>query len=121
MAELDELFGEGSGQPRPRYALLISLLVSGLLLALLGMLCTTAPGGVLVLIGWLVLEKEIDRIDSGYLPVDCRSSLEFWRVFAYAAVAIVLILFLCQGVLFWLGFYDGLWEYMLILLASATR
>lgn len=110
---VDELFGEGEGAPAPRTGLILSLLVSGLLTALIGMLCTTAPGGLLVLLAWLLVEKEMDRIDSGYLPSDARPHVQRLRTFTYAGVLVVIGLFVAQGFLLCGHAYDGLWLSML--------
>ncbi len=108
--ELDELFGEGLGQPRPRKRLVWILLVSGLFIALAGMACSAVPGGVVVLLAWLVVDKELDRVDSGYLPATERPGLESLRWMVYAGVLLVVFLFVTQGLLFCGGFYDPLWE-----------
>lgn len=109
--ELDELFGAGLGQPQPRTRLVWGLLVGGLLLALAGMACTAAPGGVVVLVAWLVVDKELDRVDSGYLPSTFRAGLERLRRVVYAGVLLVVILFTVQGLLFCSGYYAPLWEW----------
>ena len=44
--DVDELFGEGGGAPTPRTSLALALLVAGLVLAVVGMVCSAAPGGV---------------------------------------------------------------------------
>ncbi len=118
MSDLEELFGEGAGAPAPRTTLVASLLLFGLTLAIAGMACTAAPGGLLVLAGWMVVEKELDRIDSGYLPTDARPHVLRLRLFAYAAVLLVIGLFIAQGVLFCFGGYDMLWLGMLEMFIS---
>lgn len=111
--QVDELFGEGGGAPAPRTGLVLSLLISGLVTSVIGMLCTTAPGGLLVLLAWLVVEKEMDRIDSGYLPADARPHVQQLRTFTYAGVMVVIGLFVAQGLLLCGNAYDGLWMSML--------
>lgn len=111
--EVDELFGEGEGAPTPRSALVWTLLVSGLLLSLVGLLCTSAPGGILVLLAWSAVEKEMDRVDNGYLPAEARPTVARMRTATYVGLVLVVLVFVVQGWLFCLGFYEHLWERML--------
>ena len=112
-SELDELFGEGAGQPEPRVTLVWVLLVSGLIFTLLGLACTSAPGGLLVLGAWVVIEKEVDRVDSGYLPLSDRPRLVRLQNGVKAGLILVIIAFVLQGALFCNGFYEVLWASML--------
>jgi hypothetical protein len=111
--EVDELFGQGGGAPSPRTATIVSLLVGGLVIGLVGLACTSVPGGVMVLAGWMLVEKEMDRIDSGYLPSDARKTVGVLQMLAYAAVFGVIALFGLQAWLFCSGAYDQLWADML--------
>jgi len=107
--ELDELFGGGQGQPEPRTRLITALLVGGLLTTVLGMACSAAPGGLLVLVAWVVVEKELDRVESGYLSTEFKPRLERLQQAIYIAVVVVIALFAFQ---FWLlrhGFYESFW------------
>jgi hypothetical protein len=113
---LDELFGEGSGQPVPRTRLAITLLVTGLILGLLGMACTAAPGGILVLIAWVVLEKELDRVESGYLPTEFKPRLLALQRATYAAVVLVVLLFVVQLFLLCNGTYEVFWGRLVTLM-----
>jgi hypothetical protein len=113
---LDELFGEGSGQPVPRTRLTITLLVTGLILTLLGMACSAAPGGILVLIAWVVLEKELDRIESGYLPTEFKPRLLALQRATYAAVVLVVLLFVVQLFLLCNGTYEVFWGRLVTLM-----
>ncbi|MBW1879958.1 MAG: hypothetical protein JRI25_13305 [Deltaproteobacteria bacterium] len=106
---LNELFGEGSGQPVPRTRLAIILLVTGLVLALLGMACSAAPGGLVVLVAWVVIEKELDRVDSGYLPTEFKPRLLALQRVTYAAVVLVLLLFVVQFFLMCNGTMEAFW------------
>lgn len=111
--ELDELFGGGQGQPEPRTRLILALLLGGLLTTLLGMACSAAPGGILVLVAWVVVEKELDRVESGYLSTEFKPRLERLQQFIYAAVVVVIALFVLQ---FWLlrhGYYEQFWAYLI--------
>ena len=118
---VDELFGEGEGAPKPRTALVLSLLLSGVLTALLGMACTAAPGGVLVLLAWMTVEKEQDRLEVGYLPREAKPRVKFLRTATYVTLTVVVLLFLLQG---WLlcqtDFYTVWWEYLLVRSGIAT-
>lgn len=111
--EIDELFGEGGGAPEPRTALVWALLAAGLLLSLLGLACTPAPGAVLVLLAWYVIEKERDRVMSGYLPQDALRSISVARIAAFVSVILVIVLFLVQGFLLGAAFYDEWWTQLI--------
>lgn len=111
--DVGELFGEGEGAPAPRIGLAIGLLVAGLVLAVLGMACTTAPGGLVVLGAWMVIEKEYERLESGYFPEEVRGRVETVRAFTTTGVLTVIVLFVVQGALLCSGFYDPLWMGML--------
>jgi len=113
---LDELFGEGSGQPVPRTRLAIVLLVTGTVLALLGMACTAAPGGIVVLVAWVVIEKELDRVESGYLPTEFKPRLIALQRLIYAAVVLVVVLFTLQLFLLCNGTYDAFWGRLVTLM-----
>ena len=78
MSQTDDLFGSEDA-PVPRVRLIATLLAAGMLLSFLGLACTSIPGGVLILWAWLSVEKELDRIDSGYLPESERPRMKRWR------------------------------------------
>ncbi len=118
--DVEELFGEGGGAPTPRTTLVLSLLTLGLLLAFLGLACSTAPGGVLVLVAWLVVEKEMDRVDSGYLPSDTRDHVRRLRLFTWAGVLVVIGLFVAQALLLCSNSYDALWLTLLTRLSGGA-
>jgi hypothetical protein len=109
MDEIEELFGTEGGQPQPRRGLVLGLLSTGLVLAILGMGCSAAPGGALVLAAWVVAEKEVDRVESGYLPWDLRAEVRRLYQLTLSGVVAVLLLFVVQGWLLYIGFYDTLW------------
>ena len=111
--DVDELFGEGEGAPAPRTSLALFLLVTGLVLAVVGMVCSAAPGGVIVLLAWLVIEKERDRVESGFLPPTVAPQVQTVRSLTYAGVVTVIGLFALQGVLMCTGLYDALWVRMI--------
>ena len=106
--DVDELF-EGGRAAEPRVKWVLGVLVTGLLLTLLGMACTAVPGGLVTLAGWNALQKEIDRVDSGYLPIEHRPLLQKLQVLAWASLGIVVACFIVQGVLLCTGFYTSLW------------
>jgi len=112
-SDVAELFGEGEGAPAPRVLAVTSLLTGGLLVAIVGMACTAVPGGVMVLFAWMLAEKEMDRIDSGYLPADARGMVRLLRTATFIGVLVVVLLFVLQGWLFCSGAYDTLWLQML--------
>jgi hypothetical protein len=107
--ELDELFGEAGARPRPRTGLVVTLLAVGLLATVLGMVCTAVPGGLLVLVAWQLVEKDADRVESGYLPAEARTTVVWLRRATLAAIVLVVLLFVAQAVLLAMGFYDVLW------------
>jgi len=113
--EVDELF-EGGRAARPRFAFAVSVLSVGVLLTVLGMACSAVPGGLITLAGYFVVQKEIDRVDSGYLAVEHRPALLRLRLLAWFSLGLVIALFIVQAVLLCTGFYVDLWAGALELL-----
>jgi hypothetical protein len=112
--DVDELFGRGAGQPTPQKRWVYGLLFSGLGMALIGMVCTAVPGGLVVLWAWAAMEKEVQRLESGYLPAEARSDVYAMQRLTYLGVVAIIALFIAQGALFVSGFYETLWEGMLV-------
>ena len=106
--ELDELFGDEGGQPEPRVWPALVLSAVGVILAILGMACLSAPGGVVVLLGLWWIERESDRVDNGYLPPDARPVVDRARRVVFASLALVIALFVVQAGLYCTGFYQHL-------------
>ena len=112
--ELDELFGEAGSGPKPRSRLILALLITGLLLTLVGMVFTAAPGGLVVLLAWVLVDKERDRVASGFLPADVGPQVQRLHRAVVAGLITVLVLFFLQGWLFCAtGIYEDLWTWML--------
>ena len=107
-ADVEELF-EGGRAARPRFALALAILGIGVVTTLLGMACTAVPGGLITLAGYFVVQKEIDRVDSGYLAVEHRPALLRLRLLAWFCLGTVIALFIVQGVLLCSGVYTALW------------
>lgn len=87
--KVDELFGGEREVAAPRRGLAVAFLVSGLLVAALGARITSIPGGILVLLGWLVVQRDRDRVASGYLPADQLAGLravESWFMVGLLAI-----------------------------------
>ena len=110
---LNELFGEGQGAPEPKTGLAVGLAVTGLLIALLGMACLAAPGGAIVLLGVWRIERELDRVNNGYLSPDARPVVLRARRLIFACLFLVILLFMAQVVLYGLGFYQFLGDLLL--------
>lgn len=111
--DLGELFG-GAGRPRPRTGLVAGLLLVGVVSTVLGMACIAAPGGILVLLAWVVVEKDHDRIESGYLPDADRTVVERSRNLTHAGLLLVVLLFFLQAMLLCFGGYDALLDQVYI-------
>lgn len=118
-SELDELFGEGSGTPTPRTRLVRTLLGVGLALAVLGMTCSAAPGGLVVLAAWLLVDTETRRVENGYLPADAGPEVARVRRQVLVGLNVVLLLFLVQSALVCGGFYDRFWTWAIGAFADA--
>lgn len=116
--DVDELFGEGGGNPQPRTTTIVLMLSIGLMVALLGMACTAVPGGVIVLMAWMLAEKEVDRIENGYLADDTRLTVNRLQLISLISVVFVVVLFAVQAWLFCSGYYDLLWAGALGLITS---
>jgi hypothetical protein len=108
-SELDELFGEGVGAVRPRSGLVFALVAVGMALAVVGMACTPALGGIFVLLGLMVADKETARVESGYLPMAERPTVRRIRALAVAAVVAVVAMFAVQLVMLSFGLYNEPW------------
>lgn len=114
---VDQLFGKGGDAATPRVGLALVLVTVGLLLAVAGTLCTSVPGGVLVLVGGFVVQRDQDRITSGFLATRHRTRLaRAERVCQLALVAVIVLevfqvalyvnggpYFLWAAVLGWIG------------------
>ena len=110
---VDELFGGGDGAPEPRTGAIVAMLVVGVTVATLGLACTSVPGGVIVLMAWMMAEKEVDRIDNGYLPNTARPTVVWLQRLCVLAVFLTLALFILQAWLFCSGQYDVIWSMLL--------
>ena len=108
MNDVDELFG-AEDAARPNRALVLTLLGSGLVLSIAGLACTVLPGGVLILLGFHYADREVDRVETGYLAEADRPVAVSLRVAAQAIVVFLVIITILQIVLFQNGLYDALW------------
>jgi hypothetical protein len=106
---VDELFGSAGTEARPRTALIVSLTVGGFLLTVGGLACSVIPGALLVLAAWIVVQRELDRVESGFLPVTERSSLLALRAIVWIAVGLVALLTVLQLAGLWTGVYSVFW------------
>jgi hypothetical protein len=106
--DLDDLFGEGGGQTEARTTPAIALSIGGVILSVLGMACLAAPGGVPVLLALWWIERERDRVANGYQPESAGPVVERTRRLVFASLAVVVMLFTAQAVLYCFGFYEGL-------------
>ena len=110
MSDVDELFGEGGKRARPKTGLILVVLITGLVMALLGMACTAVPGGLVTLVAWALVERELGRVDSGYFALEHRPHLATLRALIWAALLLVLGLFVIQGFLLCNGWYTWFWS-----------
>ena len=108
--KVDDLFGEGDSAVQPKTKTIIGKLVLGGVLAFFGLACTSVPGGLLVLWAWSIMEKEIDRVESGYLPEETLGTLQTLKGFVWAALLVILVIFIGQTILLFSGFYVGFWS-----------
>lgn len=111
--DVDDLFGTEGDGVRPKSFRIYVVLITGLVLTVAGMACTAVPGGLLTLVAWALVEKELDRVDSGYLALDYRPGLVALRGFVWASLVLVLGLFIVQGVLLCTGWYTSFWSYLI--------
>lgn len=105
---VDELFGHGEGAPRPRIARVLGLLGAGLVLSVLGFGCTVVPGAGLVMLAWFFVEKDMDRVENGFLPLDTRPTVARLRNATRAVVLATVLLLVLQFLLVSGGTYDAL-------------
>ena len=118
-SKVDELFGEDDTHVRPNIRTISILLTSGIVIALCGLLCTSVPGGLMVLWAWSMTEKEIDRVESGYLPEDVLPKLRVLKGVVWTALIAILFLFVVQTFLLISGFYIVLWSEIVQSFASS--
>ncbi len=117
--EVDELFGDGAGAPQPRIRTVLALLGAGLLVAVPGLACTVVPGALLVLFAWVVVEKEMDRVDTGFLSVDHRAEVVRLRNVVRGTVVVLVMLIFAQFVLLtYTPLYDALLRGLLMSLGA---
>ena len=119
-SKVDELFGEEGQAVRANIRGIVTTLVLGVLLAFLGLVCSSVPGGLIVLWAWSLTEKEIDRVHSGYLPEDSLPALRVLKGFVWASLIVILIIFVGQTILLFSGFYVVFWGDLVQSLAPAT-
>ena len=117
--DLDELFGKEGSRARPRRNRILGLLLSGIVLTILGMACIAAPGGILVLLAWMTVETDQQRLESGYLPASNADEVEMLRRFTYAGLLLVVFLFALQAILLCNGAYDILLDNLYIPVGQA--
>jgi hypothetical protein len=110
---VDELFGASGSEARPRVALVISLCVGGLLVTLAGMACSVIPGVLVVLLAWVVVQRDLDRVDSGFLPLTDRSRLLVLRGVVWSVVVVAALLTVVQLAGLWTGTYQAFWDFLL--------
>lgn len=114
---LDDLF-DGGQSATPRSKSIRALLFSGLTLAVLGMACTTVPGGALVLVSWAMTDTEQKRLASGFLPASYEKEVASLQRQTFVGVCAVLGLFALQIALLCSGFYNEFWLQALLTLSS---
>jgi hypothetical protein len=108
--EVDELFGAGGGQPKPRTALITALVFGGLVASVLGLVCSALPGVLVLLAAMSVAETEHDRIDSGYLSADSAARVKLLRGMAWTGVVCGLVLLIVQSaILLRTDIYEVVW------------
>ena len=114
MSEVNELFGEGGDAPTPRVALVLALAVGGLALALFGLACSVLPGVALVMLAWLTVEKEMDRVETGFLPETARTEVATLRTAVRLGVVMGVVLVIAQTWLYGAGLYDWMLQQALM-------
>ncbi|MCA9492941.1 MAG: hypothetical protein KC621_23585 [Myxococcales bacterium] len=113
MSDVDELFGSGGTTAKPRLTLILTLMSAGVITTGLGLACSTIPGGLLLLSAWLVAERDLQRVEAGFLPLSQGTVLRAFRALAVLLVMLATAAFVLQTVLMGMGFYDVAWPLML--------
>jgi hypothetical protein len=112
---VDELFGADGVGLRPRRAAIFALVGVGLVLTVLGLGCSSAPGGLIVLAGWSIADDDAERIRAGALPLDEEPAVRARRNAALAALVLVIAVFVLQLALLSMGFYEQWWSELIAL------
>ena len=86
------------------------------MLAFLGLACTVLPGGMLILLSYHYADREIERVNSGYLGEEHRPVVRLLQLLTRIAVLMVLVIAVIQAVLALDGTYDLLWGTMFTIL-----
>lgn len=108
--EVDELFGAGAGQAKPRTGLITALVFAGLATSVLGLACSALPGVLMLLAAGSIAETETDRVQSGYLSAESSGRVRLLRYLAWSGVACGLLVLITQSVvLMYTDVYEVLW------------
>lgn len=107
--KIDALFGADAAAAVPRFRLIYGLLATGITLAVLGLVCSSVPGAIVSLISWAMVEKEVERLESGYYATEYESRLRLARGLVQSGLLGILCVIAIQIILLCSGFYHGFW------------
>ena len=113
VSRVEDLFGPAEQAAEPRLQLVRLYLFLGLSTTLLGMACSVVPGVSLVLFAWYLVDKEISRVESGFLPQSWRDPVIKTKGHVRLGVGVSVLLLLLQVTLLCGGFYTVWAEFLL--------
>ena len=111
--DVDELFG-GIGGATPRTAPALVLAAIGLIVAIIGLLCLSVPGGMMVLAAVWLIENEMDRCENGFYPPTTHGKVERARRWVFASLFLTIGVFVFQTYLYYRMFYEQLGDFIFL-------
>ena len=113
LSKVEDLFGPIEQAAKPRLKLVRLCLVAGLVMTVLGMACSVVPGVSLVLLSWFIVDKEVSRIESGFLAQSWRDPVAKTKTYVRVGVWLSVLTLLLQVTLLCMGVYTVWAEYLL--------
>ena len=108
--KVDDLFQSDGTSPRPRSGAVRALVILGTILAIVGLPCSSVPGGLMVLGGWFLVDQDKSHLASGYLSAEHSAEVDRLYRLTMFGVTVTLITFFLQAWLFCSGFYTEFWS-----------
>jgi len=110
---VDGLFGGQRPEGEARRRRIHRLNIAGIVLAAGGLMCTTAPGAILLLVSWQMAEVETRRVALIGTTSQASDELDSLRRTASRGAVAALALGAVQLVLYRSAFYNELWDRIL--------
>jgi len=109
MSRLEGLFGAASEAPRAADRRTRALVLLGVALAAFGIVASSVPGVLVTLAAWWSAERDLDRVESGWLPTSARPRVDAARTYALTGLGLAAALMMAQAWILAQGVYGPLW------------